>query len=66
MQWAAAYAAAATHNRILVGGISGGGSVGSAGGWPSGGGHSFLAPNYGLGDYERRSCLLITHIANRG
>jgi hypothetical protein len=32
-----------------VGGISSGGSVGAAGGWLLGGGHSALSPNYGLG-----------------
>lgn len=41
-----AYAAADTQNRLLVGGFSAGGS---AGGWVSGGGHSALAPSYGLG-----------------
>jgi hypothetical protein len=49
VQWHAAYAAAAAHNRVIVGGDSAGGSVGSAGGWISGGGHSILSPNYGLG-----------------
>lgn len=44
-----AYAAADTQNRLLVGGFSAGGSLGSAGGWVSGGGHSALAPSYGLG-----------------
>jgi FAD/FMN-containing dehydrogenase len=49
VQWYEAYAAAAAHNRVIVGGVSPGGSVGSAGGWISGGGHSFLSPSYGLG-----------------
>ena len=49
VQWFEAYQAAKQHNRIIVGGISAGGSVGAAGGWLAGGGHSLLAPNYGLG-----------------
>ena len=49
VQWHEAYAAADAQNRLLVGGFSSGGSVGSAGGWVSGGGHSALAPQYGLG-----------------
>ena len=47
VQWFEAYEAARQHNREVVG--AGGLSVGAAGGWLSGGGHSALAPNYGLG-----------------
>ena len=41
------------HGRIMIGGISPGGSVGAAGGWPADGGHSFLSPwpSYGLGKF---------------
>ena len=49
MQWHEAYDAAEQRNRVIVGGVSAGGSVGAAGGWLSGGGHSPIAPNYGLG-----------------
>jgi hypothetical protein len=49
VQWFEAYDAAKQHNRVVVGGLSLRGSVGAAGGWVSGGGHSALAPNYGLG-----------------
>ena len=49
VQWFEAYAAAKQRNRVIVGGISNRGSVGAAGGWLAGGGHSALAPNYGLG-----------------
>jgi len=49
VQWQEAYAAADAQARVIVGGFSAGGSVGSSGGWVSGGGHSALAPQYGLG-----------------
>ncbi|KIJ61684.1 hypothetical protein HYDPIDRAFT_115467 [Hydnomerulius pinastri MD-312] len=49
VQWFEAYAEAQKHNRIVVGGISPGGSVGAAGGWVQGGGHSILSPLHGLG-----------------
>lgn len=49
MQWHEAYDAIATHGRELVGGISFSGSVGAAGGWLLGGGHSILSHTYGLG-----------------
>jgi len=49
VQWFEAYEAAKQHNRVIVGGFSARGSVGAAGGWVSGGGHSSMAPNYGLG-----------------
>lgn len=49
VQWFEAYAAANEQGRMIVGGLSGGGSVGASGGWLAGGGHSFLSPSYGLG-----------------
>ena len=49
VQWVEAYDAAQQHNRVIVGGFSARGSVGAAGGWFMGGGHSAIAPNYGLG-----------------
>ena len=50
VQWFEAYQAARQHNRIIVGGVSARGSIGAAGGWLQGGGHSPLSPNYGLGE----------------
>ncbi|KIL58570.1 hypothetical protein M378DRAFT_313726 [Amanita muscaria Koide BX008] len=49
VQWREAYTAANHYGRVVVGGISSGGSVGAAGGWILGGGHSMLSPRYGLG-----------------
>ncbi|KAI0371891.1 FAD-binding domain-containing protein [Pilatotrama ljubarskyi] len=49
VQWDEAYAAADAAGRMIVGGISPGGSVGAAGGWLLGGGHSALSPTHGLG-----------------
>jgi hypothetical protein len=49
VQWREAYIAAVANNRTIVGGLSADGSIGSSGGWVSGGGHSALSPNYGLG-----------------
>ncbi|KAK7024262.1 hypothetical protein VNI00_016479 [Paramarasmius palmivorus] len=49
VQWHEAYDAAEQNGRVIVGGLSAGGSVGAAGGWVLGGGHSALAPTYGLG-----------------
>ena len=47
VQWFEAYEAGKQRNRVLVGATSQG--VGAAGGWLTGGGHSAIAPNYGLG-----------------
>lgn len=64
VQWHEAYDAAESHGRYLVGGVSRGGSVGAAGGWISGGGHSALSPRYGLGkhphDPERSERILMS------
>ncbi|KAF8129973.1 hypothetical protein EV363DRAFT_1337148 [Boletus edulis] len=50
VQWREAYLAANEHGRMMVGGASPGASVGAAGGWLAGGGHSvLLSPSYGLG-----------------
>ncbi|KAL0067114.1 hypothetical protein AAF712_005901 [Marasmius tenuissimus] len=49
VQWREGYSAAQQNNRYVVGGISGDGSVGAAGGWIGGGGHSAFSPKYGLG-----------------
>ncbi|KIJ13630.1 hypothetical protein PAXINDRAFT_80827 [Paxillus involutus ATCC 200175] len=49
VQWYEAYDAVDQYGRIMVGGMSFGGSVGAAGGWLAGGGHSALSPTYGLG-----------------
>jgi len=47
VQWIEAYEAARHHNRTIVGAASQ--SVGAAGGWLAGGGHSAISPTYGLG-----------------
>lgn len=52
VQWHEAYDAAYAHNRVLVGGLSPDVSVGAAGGWIQGGGHSALSPKYGLGKWS--------------
>ncbi|KAF8834784.1 FAD-binding domain-containing protein [Paxillus ammoniavirescens] len=49
VQWHEAYDAVNQYGRMMVGGISAGGSIGAAGGWLAGGGHSALSPTYGLG-----------------
>ncbi|KAF9262895.1 FAD-binding domain-containing protein [Marasmius fiardii PR-910] len=49
VQWHEAFDAAEQNGRFVVGGPSGGGSVGAAGGWVQGGGHSAWAPLHGLG-----------------
>ena len=49
VQWHEAFDAVQGNNRTVVGGISAGGSVGAAGGWLLGGGHSAISPSYGLG-----------------
>ena len=49
VQWYEACAAVNDYGRLMVGGISVGGSVGAAGGWLAGGGYSALSPSYGLG-----------------
>lgn len=40
VQWYEAYDAVQAQGRIVVGGLSLGGSIGAAGGWVAGGGHS--------------------------
>ena len=50
VQWFDAYQPASQRNRVIVGGLSARGSVGAAGGWLQGGGHSPLSSNYGLGN----------------
>jgi hypothetical protein len=49
VQWHEAYDAIQKQGRVLVGGLTAGGSIGAAGGWLMGGGHSAIAPEYGLG-----------------
>ena len=49
VQWQEAYETVNQFGRMMVGGMSGGGSIGAAGGWLQGGGHSALSPSYGLG-----------------
>lgn len=52
IQWHEAYAFVQEQGRSVVGGISLGGSVGAAGGWVMGGGHSAVSPSLGLGGYN--------------
>jgi hypothetical protein len=63
VQWFEAYEAAKQHRRVIVGGLSARGSVGAAGGWLQGGGHSALSPSYGLGNAKipvtRLRCLMV-------
>jgi hypothetical protein len=61
VQWHEAYDAAQAQGRALVGGMSVGGSVGAAGGWVLGGGHSALAPSYGLGMSSSRLIMECTN-----
>jgi hypothetical protein len=56
VQWHEAYDAVQAQGRVLVGGFSAGGSVGAAGGWVQGGGHSPLSPTYGLGGCSQVIC----------
>ncbi|KAI0073141.1 FAD-binding domain-containing protein [Panus rudis PR-1116 ss-1] len=49
VQWHEAYDAASAAGVVLVGGVTALGTVGAAGGWIQGGGHSALSPTYGLG-----------------
>ena len=51
VQWQEAYEAVNARNRVLVGGLSPGGTVGAASGWVLGGGHSALSPTFGLGKF---------------
>ncbi|KAJ7691113.1 hypothetical protein B0H17DRAFT_982724 [Mycena rosella] len=49
VQWGEVFASADQHNRSIAGGLAPGGTVGAAGGWTLGAGHSVLSPFYGLG-----------------
>ena len=62
VQWHEAYAAVNSYGRLVVGGASVGGSVGSSGGWLAGGGHSALSPTHGLGMIPE-NC--VVHLINR-
>ena len=54
VQWSEGYAAANANGRFMIGGISAGLSIGAAGGWIQGGGHSAFSPKYGLGALPNR------------
>lgn len=58
VQWQEAYDFAFSRQRDIVGGLSLGGSVGAAGGWLQGGGHSILAAKYGLGHCHARHSIM--------
>jgi len=62
VQWFEAFEAAKQRKRVIVGGLSARGSVGAAGGWLQGGGHSALSPSYGLGNPKSfpTECLYLT------
>jgi len=49
VQWHEAYDSIHQQGRFIVGGYSLGASVGAAGGWVMGGGHSAFSPKFGLG-----------------
>lgn len=59
--WNNVYAAANAHGRSVAGGFSVGGTVGAAGGWSLGGGHSVLSPFLGLGTIQ---CWSMFHLSN--
>ena len=61
VQWQEAYTTAHNAGRMIVGGISPGGSVGAAGGWILGGSHSALSPTYGLGACKRLSLRVLCY-----
>ena len=52
ISWNTAYSEANKHNRSLPGGLSPHGTVGAAGGWQLGGGHSALSRYFGLGKFD--------------
>lgn len=60
INWGDLYNIVDTQGRVVVGGIGAGGTVGAAGGWPMGGGHSILSPFYGLGKSRFRRNLRTT------
>jgi len=66
VQWFEAYEAAQQHNRVIVGGVCTRGSIAVGGGWLSGGGHSPVAPNYGLGTQKKDSPDLIGSHSHHG
>jgi len=49
INWNEMYAAVDQHNRSVPGGLAPFGTVGAAGGWILGGGHSALSRYFGLG-----------------
>ncbi|KIM38049.1 hypothetical protein M413DRAFT_13018 [Hebeloma cylindrosporum] len=49
VQWQEAYDYVDEQGRFIIGGLAQGGSVGAAGGWVMGGGHSAFSPSLGLG-----------------
>jgi len=49
VQWHEAYDYVEEQGQFIVGVLAQGGSVGSAGGWVMGGGHSAFSPSLGLG-----------------
>ena len=52
VQWYEAYDAVDKQGRFMVGGLSMGGSVGAAGGWIMGAGHSAFSASHGLGTVQ--------------
>ena len=48
VQWHEAYDSANQQGRFIVGGLSAGASIGAAGGWVTGGGHSAFSPKFGF------------------
>jgi hypothetical protein len=64
VQWSEGYAAANANGRFMISGISAGLSIGAAGGWIQGGGHSAFSPKYGLGALANRTlgCVAKWHL----
>jgi len=65
VQWSEAYEAAKQRNRVIVGGVCARGSIAVGGGWLSGGGHSPIASNYGLGTQKKDSPDLVESHSHR-
>jgi len=61
VQWLEAYEVVKQRNRVIVGGMCPRGSIAVGGGWFAGGGHSLIAPNYGLGMQKNPPDLIESH-----
>ena len=62
VSWSTAYRESHAHNRSLPGGLAPFGTVGSAGGWLLGGGHSALSRYFGYGTLSKSVAVVYTDI----